>query len=137
MRPCSRTSLQPLLRARWLPRMPASFRMLLSRGRSDGGALLSLLGLLPCGGFGSGALLGLLGSGGLLSCRRFRRCMLLRLLPCGDFGSGALLGLLGSGGLLSCCRFRRCMLLRLLSCGGFGCTGVRFSLCAREETPES
>src|SRR5215472_893752 len=101
--------------------MPASFRMLLSRGRSDGGARLCLLnGLLSCGGFGSGALLGLLSSGSLLSCRRSRRCMLLRLLPCGGFSSGALLGLLGSGSLLSCCNFRHCTLLRLMSCGGFG-----------------
>ena len=59
--------------------MPASFRMLLSRGRSGGGALLCLLsGLLPCAGFGDGALLGLLGSGPLLSCYRFRHCMLLQ-----------------------------------------------------------
>src|SRR5215471_13702058 len=113
MRPCSRTSLQPLLRARWLPRMPASFRMLLSRGRSGGGALLCLLGPLPCGGFGSGALLGLLGSGGLLSCCRFRRCMLLRLLSCGGFGGEALLSLSGNGSLLSCRRFRCCALLRV------------------------
>jgi len=87
--------------------MPASFRMLLSGDRSDGGTLLCLLsGLLPCGCFGSGALLGLLGSGSLLSCRRFRRCMLLHLLSCGGFGGGALLGLLDSGSLLSCRRFR-------------------------------
>src|SRR5215831_13063582 len=94
--------------------MPASFRMLLSRGRSGGGALLCLLsGLLPCAGFGDGALLGLLGSGRLLSCRRFRRCTLLRLLSCGGFGGGALLSLSGSGSLLSCRRFGCCALLRV------------------------
>ena len=76
--------------------MPASFRTLLSRGRSGGGTRLCLLsGLLPCGDFGSGALLDLLGSGSVLSCCCFRRCVLLRLLPCGRFGGDALLGLLG------------------------------------------
>ena len=55
--------------------MPASFRMLLSGDRSDGGALLCLLsGLLPCGCFGSGALLGLLPSGSF-SSRTLLRCM--------------------------------------------------------------
>ena len=82
--------------------MPASFRMLLSGDRSDGGTLLCLLsGLLPCGCFGSGALLGLLDSGILLSCRRFRCCALLRLSLCDSFSSGALLGLLPSGSFSS------------------------------------
>jgi len=72
--------------------MPASFRLLLPCGNSCSRALLRLLsGLLPGGGFGGGALLGLLG-GGLLS------------------GGGLLLGLLG--GLLASSSFGRRALLR-------------------------
>src|SRR5271165_4365341 len=93
--------------------MPASFRVLLLCGSSR--ALLPLLsGLLPSGGFSGGALLGLLGSAGLLSCGSVRHRALLRLLPGSGFSGGALLGLLGSAGLLSCGSFRRCALLGLL-----------------------
>src|SRR5271165_6578957 len=98
--------------------MPASFRVLLLCGSSR--ALLPLLsGLLPSGGFSGGALLGLLGSAGLLSCGSVRRRALLRLLPSGGFGGGALLGLLGSAGLLSCGSVRHRALLRLLPGSGF------------------
>ena len=72
--------------------MSASFRALLPCGNSCSRALLRLLsGLLSRGGFGGGALLGLL-SGGLLSRS--------------GFSGGALLGLLAS------CGFSRRTLLR-------------------------
>jgi hypothetical protein len=50
-----------------------------------------LLRLLPSGGFSGGALLGLLGSAGLLSCGSFRRRALLRLLPGSSFRRRTLL----------------------------------------------
>src|SRR5215831_17709108 len=104
--------------------MPASFRVLLSCGP----VLLSLLSglLLPRGGFGGGALLGLLGSGSPLPGGSFGRRTLLRLLgsgsllPGGSFGGGALSGLLGSGSLLSDRSFSGSALLRLLASGSFG-----------------
>ena len=91
--------------------MPASFRLLLPCGNSCSRALLRLLsGLLPGGGFGGGALLGLLG-GGLLSGGGFGGGALLGLLGSGLLsGGGALLGLLG--GLLASSSFGRRALLR-------------------------
>jgi hypothetical protein len=75
---------------------------------------LSSDGLLPCGGFGSGALLR------LLSCGGFGSGALLRLLSRGGFGSGALLRLLSRGG------FGSGTLLRLLPRSSFsGCTLLR------------
>ena len=113
--------------------MPASLGVLLVCGCR--GALLRLLsGLLPYGGLSGGALLGLLGSDGLLSCGGFGSGPLLRLLPCGGFGSGSLLRLLPCGGLgsgsllrlLACGGFGSGLLLRLLPCGSFsGCTLLR------------
>ena len=87
-----------------------------------------LLRLLPCSGFGGGALLGLSGSDGLLSRGSFRRSALLRLLSCGDFGGEALLSLSGSGSLLSCRRFRCCALLRLSLRGSFSSSGALLGL---------
>ena len=72
--------------------MPARVRVLLLSGHSCSRTLLRLLsGLLSGGGFGRGALLGLLSSSGLLSGGGVGSRTLLRLLASGIFSRRTLL----------------------------------------------